>query len=102
MIQQFDWDRLVSVTLFAVCLCKLAFRDQPHPSLPASIRECHPLVSLPQALKLEPENAEAREGLAKTRSKIREGSGAEEDQERSSRAMADPEIQVRRLESRKQ
>ena len=51
--------------------------------------------SCPQALKLEPDNAEAKDGLGKTVNKIREGSGGgDDDRERASRAMADPEIQA--------
>ena len=48
------------------------------------------------ALKLEPGNAEATEGLARTVDKVQAGAagdGGVPDEERMARAMADPEIQ---------
>lgn len=46
------------------------------------------------ALKLEPGNTEAAEGLKRTFERINADSGGKNDAERSARAMADPEVQA--------
>mmetsp|Transcript_4902 Transcript_4902/g.12540 ORF Transcript_4902/g.12540 Transcript_4902/m.12540 type:complete len:580 (-) Transcript_4902:368-2107(-) len=57
------------------------------------LKEYHKcLRSFKKALELDPENQEAQQGLAKTQYAIQSSSG-EQDKERASRAMEDPEIQ---------
>ena len=46
------------------------------------------------ALKLEPGNREAMEGLERTIMRINADAGGKADEERSARAMADPEVQA--------
>ena len=63
------------------------------PPVPAPTSHSTP-CSYQAALKLEPGNAEATEGLKRTFEKINANEGGKSDAERSARGLADPEIQA--------